>query len=143
MVALVNESALRDLIVGSVVESSDIRKYAVQYKADITAQAEQGADAATISQNLYNRLSSEGAQVDTFDVESIYAQNKDGDFNANVWASAKQIDNATKVKLRKVRPRFMLCILLRAAVLTMCRSAASASNKISDPEGGNSRRRSR
>ena len=102
LIALSSSGELRDLIVGQVTESADIRGLAARHKADVAALQREGASPSTISSVLYNQLLAAGIQTHSFAIESVYVVNRDAEYNANVWANAKQTDSSTLAQLRKV-----------------------------------------
>ncbi|KIK68735.1 hypothetical protein GYMLUDRAFT_68574 [Collybiopsis luxurians FD-317 M1] len=103
MVGLTDQVALQKIIVGNTIESLDIQRLVVENRTDIDSQSRGGAASAAISKGLYTRLSSAGTQIYAFESDSIYLSDETGDYNAEVWANAKQIDANVRGSIRTVR----------------------------------------
>ncbi|KLO19635.1 hypothetical protein SCHPADRAFT_52072 [Schizopora paradoxa] len=102
MDALIDVTMLKNLVVGRVLESVDIRSQVNEQRSFIQSQLQSGSGVSTVSQSLYSKLRAANTQLYQMAVESIYIQNQNADDNANAWFKASKIDSTVTGSLKKV-----------------------------------------
>ncbi|RXW19987.1 hypothetical protein EST38_g5858 [Candolleomyces aberdarensis] len=95
MVPLLNASQLGDYIVGSAVETIETEKLIGEFQSVILEDVYgQGKPIEEVMNNVQAQLTERNVQIQTLNVEDVYAPSVEADHNTNVSASAATLGSA-------------------------------------------------
>ncbi|KAG2121797.1 hypothetical protein BD769DRAFT_1671202 [Suillus cothurnatus] len=95
-------SVLPTLIAGSALEAVDSEIYVAKYQAEVRRMAnDQKMSAGEILLKLHKDFVAAGIQHTTLVVDNMYEQRTQGDWNANIWFNAENLNDA-KNKIQEV-----------------------------------------
>ncbi|KAJ2933100.1 hypothetical protein H1R20_g4003, partial [Candolleomyces eurysporus] len=95
MVPLLNASQLGDYIVGSAVETIETEKLIGEFQSVILEDVYgQGKPIEEVMSSVQAQLTERNVQIQTLNVEDVYAPSVEADYNTSVWASAGSLGSA-------------------------------------------------
>jgi hypothetical protein len=103
MVPLLNATQLGDYIVGSAVETIETEKLIGEFQSVILEDVYgQGKPIEEVMNNVQAQLTERKVQIQTLNVEDVYAPSAEAQHNVNVWSSAASLGSA-RAKTKSVR----------------------------------------